>query len=136
MVTIDTNIAFYALAAESSKSARAGDVLEMSDFLSVQVLNEYAYSVRRKLDRDWIDIDSDLDLLRNSVPAIHAIDYQANRRAVNLADRYQLSFFDSVMIAVALVNGATTLYSEDMQHGMVIDETLTITNPFLDTDQA
>jgi predicted nucleic acid-binding protein len=133
MVTIDTNIAFYALAVEASKTARASDVLEMSDFLSVQVLNEYAFSARRKLAREWIDVGYDLDLLRNSVPVVHSIDSLANRNALEIADRYQLSFYDALMIAVALANGATTLYSEDMQHGMIIDDTLTITNPFLST---
>jgi predicted nucleic acid-binding protein len=131
MVTIDTNIAFYALAIEGSKAARASDVLELSDFLSVQVLNEYAFSVKRKLARDWNDIGYDLDLLRNAVPVIHSINSLANRSALEIADRYQLSFYDAVMIAVALANGATTLYSEDMQHGMVIDDKLTILNPFL-----
>ncbi len=136
MVTIDTNIAFYALAIKGSKAARAADVMEISDFLSVQVLNEYAFSVRRKLARDWVDIERDLDLLRNSVPTVHSIDFQANHHAVKLADRYQLSFYDAVMIAVALANGATTLYSEDMQHGMIIDGTLTISNPFLPAEPA
>lgn len=136
MVTIDTNIAFYALAIKGSKAGRAADTLEMSDFLSVQVLNEYAFSVRRKLARDWADIERDLDLLRNSVPAVHSIDFDANRHAVELADRYQLSFYDAVMIAVALANGATTLYSEDMHHGLVIDGRLTITNPFLPAEPA
>jgi predicted nucleic acid-binding protein len=134
VVTIDTNIAFYALAVEGNKTSRASDVLELSDFLSVQVLNEYAFSVRRKLAREWIDVGYDLDLLRNSVPVVHPIDPQANRSALEIADRYQLSFYDALMIAVALANGATTLYSEDMPHGMVIDRKLTIINPFLSTD--
>jgi predicted nucleic acid-binding protein len=38
------------------------------------------------------------------------------------------------MIAVALENGATTLFSEDMHHGLVIDGKLTITNPFLSAE--
>ena len=28
----------------------------------------------------------------------------------------------------------TTFYSEDMQHGMIIDDRLTISNPFLQAD--
>jgi predicted nucleic acid-binding protein len=131
MVTTDTNIAFYALAIESNKAERAADVLEESDFLSVQVLNEYASSVRRKLHREWGEIERDLYLLRNSVAEVLPIDDSASQQAMRLASRYELSFYDALMIAVALANGATILYSEDMHHGLVIDGKLTITNPFL-----
>lgn len=134
MVTIDTNVAFYALAIESSRAKRAADILESCDFLSVQVLNEYALSVRRKLERSWEDIAVDLLLLKTSVSVVHAINVEANRTAVRLADRYQLNFYDAVMIAVALENGASKLYSEDMQHGLVIEGKLTIINPFLPTE--
>ena len=34
-----------------------------------------------------------------------------------------------VMVAAALIAGCTTLYSEDLQHGQLIDEQLTVINP-------
>lgn len=55
----------------------------------------------------------------------------SNLAALRIAERYQLQFYDALMSAVALENGATTLFSEDMQHGLIIDEVLTIANPFL-----
>jgi predicted nucleic acid-binding protein len=135
VVTIDTNIAFYSLEcdgkADNAKADRAKAVLAEAGFLSVQVLNEYAFAARRKLRRDWADIDYDLNLLRTAILRIHSIDARANRYALTIAANYQLSFYDSLMIAVALENGASILYSEDMQHGMVIDDKLTIINPFL-----
>jgi predicted nucleic acid-binding protein len=130
MVTIDTNIAIYALA-QGDKAPVAKSMLVASDFLSTQVLNEFAASSRRKLRREWSDIANDLDILRNSVGQVVPIPEESNRDALRLAARYQLNFYDAVMIAVALANGATTLFSEDMQHGMVIDGKLIITNPFL-----
>ena len=39
--------------------------------------------------------------------------------------------YDSQIIAAALTAGCTVLYSEDMQHGQLIDGTLTIVNPFV-----
>jgi predicted nucleic acid-binding protein len=130
MVTVDTNIAFYALAVEGHKAGRAKDILGEADFLSVQVLNEYASSVRRKLARQWDDIGYDLNLLRNAVGRIYPVNDEANMEAVRLAKRYELPFYDAVIVAVALANGATTLYSEDMHHGLVIDDQLTIIDPF------
>jgi predicted nucleic acid-binding protein len=131
MVTVDTNIAFYALAREGDKALKAKDVLATVSFLSVQVLNEYANAARRKLDRNWNDIDYDLELLRTTIPDIHSIDGAANSEAIRLAERYQLSFYDSLLLAVALAKGAKTFYSEDMHHGLVIEDMLTIINPFL-----
>lgn len=50
-------------------------------------------------------------------------------RGLSLQARYQLSFYDSLIIAAALEAGCKTLYSEDMQHNQQI-EGLTIENPF------
>jgi predicted nucleic acid-binding protein len=130
MVTIDTNVAFYAMAVEGQKAGRAKDILDEADFLSVQVLNEYASSVRRKLKRQWDDIGYDLNLLRNAVGRIYPVNDETNTDAVRLANRYELQFYDAMIVAVALANGATTLYSEDMHHGLVIDDQLTIIDPF------
>jgi predicted nucleic acid-binding protein len=130
MVTADTNIVFYALT-QNAKSAMAEQALAKVDFLSVQVLNEYANASRRKRRREWSEIQIDIELLTLWANDIRPVSQAANADAMRVADRYQLAFYDSLMIAVALANGATTLYSEDMQHGMVIDGTLTITNPFL-----
>lgn len=131
MVTVDTNIAVYALTLDD-KRLRAREVLKQTSFLSVQVLDEYANTARRKLRRDWPAIAEDLALLRNAVTRVRPILDESNLEAVRIAARYQLQFYDALIIAVALENGATTLYSEDMQHGLVIDGVLTITNPFIE----
>ena len=44
--------------------------------------------------------------------------------------RHGLRIYDSLIIAAALEAGCDTLYSEDMQHGQVI-EGIRIENPFL-----
>lgn len=53
------------------------------------------------------------------------------RRALNLRVRWQLSFYDSLIVAAALAAGSQRLLTEDLQHGQQI-ETLTIENPFLE----
>lgn len=50
--------------------------------------------------------------------------------AVTIMERYQFSFYDSLIIATALAANCTTLYSEDMQHSQLIDNQLLILNPF------
>ena len=135
MVTLDTNIAVYALS-NSDRRERARGILISAHFQSVQVLNEYARTAQRKLGRSWDQIGQDLALLRAAVPDIRPITDEANQDAVRIAERYRLSFYDALMIAVALGNGATELHSEDMHHGLVIDDRLAILNPFLAPEPA
>ena len=53
------------------------------------------------------------------------------RRGLELRTRYGVSFYDSLIVAAALDEGCTTLYSEDLQHAQRI-QGLTIRNPFLE----
>ena len=129
LTTADTNIAIYALATDE-KAETAARVLRGCAFLSVQVLNEYANVAARKRRDPWGVIADDLDALRDAVPAIIPLDDAANRAATRIAARYELSFYDSLMLAVALSGRARTFYSEDMQHGLVVDGTLRIIDPF------
>ena len=127
--TVDTNIVVYAMALHP-KSEHAGAFLRSCAFLSVQVLNEYANVASRKRRDPWDVVAADLQDLRAVVSAICPVDEQANSLALRIAERYRLSFYDALMIAVALANHAVTLYSEDMQHGLVIDGRLRILDPF------
>ena len=131
MVTADTNIAFYAFS-QASKTDRAEQILSKVDFLSVQVLNEYASASHRKLRKNWPEIQRDLLLLSSLVGDVVDISQRDNVEAMRIADRYKLSFYDALIVAVALAKGATVFYSEDMHNGLVIDAQLTITNPFLE----
>ena len=127
--TLDTNIAVYALSTDE-RAERASTVLRNSAFLSVQVLNEYANVGLRKRGDPWSLVAAQLAALRDAVPRILPIDDEANHTAVRIGERYSLSFYDSLMLAVALAGGARTLYSEDMQHGLMIDGRLRIVDPF------
>ena len=49
---------------------------------------------------------------------------------LDFAERYTLSIYDAMIAASALDAGCDTLWSEDMQHGMELEEGLRIVNPF------
>ena len=53
-----------------------------------------------------------------------------HQRGLQVAERYGFSIYDALIVAAALDADCATLYTEDLQHGQVIDRTLTITNPF------
>lgn len=129
--TLDTNVAVYAFSPSSGKVDRAQAVLERADFVSVQLLNEFTHVARRKMRLGWPEVYADVARLRAAVENVLPIDLSAHQDALRIAGRYQLAFYDALMLSVALIGGARTFYSEDMQHGLVIDDTLTILNPFL-----
>ena len=54
---------------------------------------------------------------------------ETHMRGIAYAERYKLAIYDSMIVAAAVTAGCTTLYSEDMHDGLVIDG-VTVRNPF------
>lgn len=50
--------------------------------------------------------------------------------ASDIRNRYNVSFWDSLIISCALFARASILYSEDMQYGLVVTGQIEIVNPF------
>jgi predicted nucleic acid-binding protein len=51
-------------------------------------------------------------------------------KASVLREQYAFSFWDSTIVSSALHGGASVLYSEDMQAGLVVENRVRIINPF------
>ena len=49
---------------------------------------------------------------------------------LDFAERYTLSTYDATIAAAAVQADCDILWSEDMQHGMLLGERLRIVNPF------
>ena len=126
----DTNVILYAFRQDDPRGQVAEALLASGGELSVQVLNEFVAVARRKFGKTWEEIRRALDILRVFCPEPVPLTVETHEIAVNIAERYGYSIFDSLIIAAALHAGASTLYSEDMREGQVIDG-LTIRNPFL-----
>jgi predicted nucleic acid-binding protein len=127
---IDTNVAVYAF----SKDARrlvAMDLLNAGPKISVQLLNEFVSVGLRKRRVAWSEIEESLDIITQLAASTRAISYEVHDLGRIVSQRFRLSFYDSLIAAAALLDECDTLYSEDMQHGLIIDGRLTITNPFL-----
>jgi predicted nucleic acid-binding protein len=60
-----------------------------------------------------------------------SLDLKSYKRAYKIRDKYDFSYWDSLIVASALERGCETLYSEDMQHNQVIENKLTIKNPLI-----
>ena len=128
---IDTNIWVYAHTnADSSKSASALKLLESLPVLvsSTQVLNEY-YSVMLKNKIADNLIQDNIEVIIE-VCSVQIIQIPTLYLAHKLKLKYGFSYWDSLILASALEANCQALYSEDMQHGQVIEHSLTIINPY------
>jgi predicted nucleic acid-binding protein len=127
---LDTNVLIYLYSSELEKAAKAEILLSDGGVISVQVLNEFTRVMHRRMGADWPTIDAYLTAFRES---LHIVDlnlatYEAG---IKIAKRYGFQIFDCMLLASALEAGCKTFLSEDIQHGQVIEDRLTIINPFL-----
>jgi predicted nucleic acid-binding protein len=126
----DTNILIYAVANDTDRTPPALAWLSRGGCISVQVLNEFANTARRKLNRPWEDVVAALETLRTICGECIPLTEQTHDVAVGLARRYGFHLYDASIAASALEAKCTMLVTEDMQHGQRIDDRLTIHNPF------
>ncbi len=126
---LDSNVVLYLLSEDPAKADSAEALLRTNPVISVQVLNEVTSVCRRKLAMSWEDIGNFLKLVRsfcNVVP----LTVDVHDRARHVAQRHQLSFYDACIVAAAATADCQTLYSEYMNHGQILEDSLTIRNPF------
>ena len=124
----DSNVPLYLISDDTVKAGRAEDLLAEGGTISVQVLNEVAAVARRKHKAPWPAIEELLAGLR-SVCRVEPLNLATHQRALLLAKRYGFHIYDACIVASAIEAGCRTLYSQDMQHGQVI-EGLTVIDPF------
>ena len=125
----DTNILLYIAASDTAKADRAEAVIADGGSISVQVLNELANVARRKMQMSWDETHAFLDVLRGLL-TVHPLTTDIHETGLRLAERYGLSIYDAMIAASAVHADCDTLWSEDMQHGLALDEGLRIVNPF------
>jgi predicted nucleic acid-binding protein len=128
----DTNVLAYLASGDTAKADRAEAALAAGGSISVQVLNELANVARRKMQMSWDETHALLDMLRGLL-TVHPLTTDIHEAGLRLAERYGFSIYDAMIAASALQAGCDTLWSEDMQHGMALDERLRIVNPFRGT---
>jgi predicted nucleic acid-binding protein len=126
---IDTNVLLYLMSADTQKADRAEVILRNGGLISVQVLNELTNVARRKLAMSWPDVNEFIGLIQ-SVCLVERLTLETHDRGRQLAERYRLSVYDAMILSSALIAGCDILYSEDMQHGLLIDQQVQIQNPF------
>lgn len=124
----DTNVVLYLLD-DGPKADRAEVILRQGPRISVRVLNEALVNCRRKAGLGWEETSDFLAGVRALCP-VEALTPQTHDVGRALAERYGFSIYDAMIVASALIAGCTTLWREDMQDGLLVEDKLRIVNPF------
>jgi predicted nucleic acid-binding protein len=127
----DSNVLIYAMVSGDSRRERAQQLVAHGGVISVQVLNEFVAVARRKMHMPWEDIIEALDAVRILFPSPVAIAIDTHEAALKIAQQYGFGIYDALIAAAALKANCSTLYSEDLQAGQVVEGKLTIRNPFV-----
>jgi predicted nucleic acid-binding protein len=132
---IDTNILMYAHdSAAGEKHEKAKVLVETlwetrSGVVSTQVLQELAVNLRKKA-RKPLDVKATRDVVSDYLAWQVVVNGgDSILEALNIEARYQVSFWDALVIQAALASGAEILYSEDLSDGQHYGSVRVI-NPF------
>ena len=124
----DTNIVLYLLD-DGLKADLATGIIGKKPCISVQVLNETMVNCRRKAGMSWDETSAFLTSIE-TLCRVEPLTLQTHKIGRALAERYNFSVYDAVIVAAALLAGCTTLWSEDMQDSLLVENQLRIINPF------
>lgn len=131
-IAVDTNILVYLHESTPTfKSEISEIIVRKLPILSSQVISEY-FNVLNRLLRapKLILIDHCLTLTEGCT--VIGMDHQLVLKARQLVVRYDFQIFDAIVVASALRAGCNVLYSEDFQHHMLVEDQLTIINPYFE----
>lgn len=133
---IDTNVFIYQLdGTDQRKCAIADDIIRDAlavgnGCISSQVVQECLNVALRKAQVPLSAVDTRAYLDAVLLPLMQITVSEAlYHRALDVQGRWHFGFYDSLIVAAALMAGCRTLLSEDLQHGQKLDS-LTIVNPF------
>jgi predicted nucleic acid-binding protein len=133
-IFIDSNIVIYAYEEDDLKKHEIANSLVRNKFgandihISAQVLNEvYSTLSKHKVAHDSI---AKYIFELQGILQVSPITTATINDSLLLKEKYRYSWWDSLILASALESDCATVYSEDMQDGQLIEDRLTIRNPF------
>jgi predicted nucleic acid-binding protein len=128
---VDSNVWLYAFieGGDANKSFQARSLVQANDItVSTQVINEVCVNLVKKASFAEADV-------RRLVASFYrrytvgSLGQATLTKASKIRGRHSFSFWDSLIVASAILAGVDVLYSEDMQDGFEI-ENVRIVNPF------
>jgi predicted nucleic acid-binding protein len=125
----DSNVLLHATSLDRAKADCVNRLLDGGGTISVQVLNEISHVARRKFRMSWNDTKSFLSTIKDLL-TVESLTIDTHETGLRLAEKYGFAIYDSFIVAAALAADCDTLWSEDMQDGLMVERRLRILNPF------
>jgi len=130
-ISLDTNVLIYNHGVNGgTKQLIADSLLDNVPVISTQVISEYLNVIKRiskmnksdllKICAEWLEYCQ-----------VQPVSLSTIKLAHHLVQRYDFQLFDSIIVASALEAECDILYSEDLHHGLIVENKLTILNPFV-----
>ena len=130
-IFIDSNIFLYTFDSRDEKKQKISKEITLSpnSIISIQVINEVSNNLIKKFKFDNSMVKRFIKSCYNRYEVINFAK-ETFLLACDIRDSYNISYYDSLIVSTALNAKCTILYSEDMQHGLKIDD-LVILNPYM-----
>ena len=132
---VDTNILMYAHdTAAGEKHERAKALVEelwrdRTGIVSTQVLQELSVNLRKKV-RQQLEAKAIREIVADYLTwQVIVNGGESILEALDLEARFQISFWDALIVQAAQASGAAILYSEDLSHGQTFGG-VRVHNPF------
>jgi predicted nucleic acid-binding protein len=126
---LDSNVILYLASRQQAKADRAEELIATGGTISVQVLNEIANVSRRKMRMSWVETRDFLSMVRGLLK-VEPVTIEMHKAGIDLAERYGLSVYDAMIASAALLTECDTLFTEDLQDGLLVSGRLRVVNPF------
>ncbi len=129
-IALDSNILVYLYDDDNEHKRNICELLIVDKpTISSQVISEFLNVTKRLLKLPKIEILEKANRLFSKCELI-PMSQETLEKALFLINRYDFQLFDSLIVASSLQAGCTVLYSEDMQHNLLVENQLKIINPF------
>lgn len=127
---MDTNVLVYLESNDISKRKIAETLLSYDPVIPAQVISEFINVIRRLRNIPKYQLIAEVSALFRHC-SIAPLEQSTLELTKVLINQHDFQIFDSIIIASALEARCEILYSEDMQHNMIIHQQLKIINPFI-----
>ncbi|WP_373495229.1 PIN domain-containing protein [Aquiflexum sp.] len=129
-IAIDTNVLLYFLDSSLDKRrTKAAELILQNPIFNSQSLSELINVLNRRWKFPKASIIEIIAKLMEECKYV-PITEETIALSFDLVKKYDFQLFDAFIVATALDSGCEFLYTEDLQHGLVIEKELVIFNPF------
>ena len=127
---LDTNVLIYLEGNDANKRSIAEDLLSSAPVIPSQVVTEFLNVTQRLRNISKLQAMKEAAVLFVDC-RIAPIQNSTIDLAIKLIQKYDFQLFDSLVVALALEAECDILYTEDMQHNLIVNKKLQIINPFI-----